>query len=109
MTKDEFISSHRLSLLSRAKSINNISAACRDFGVSRTYHYKWAKDLLPMESQHTIYTVRKGLTCATGEKGSGSQSDPRIPKIDVNGVNQCWAMDFMSDLFLTEDDSGHSP
>jgi len=43
MTKDEFISSHRLSLLSRAKSINNISAACRDYGVSRTYYYKWAK------------------------------------------------------------------
>ncbi len=43
MTKDEFISSHRLSLLSRAKSINNISRACRDYGVSRTYYYKWAK------------------------------------------------------------------
>ena len=41
MTKDEFISSHRLSLLSRAKSINNISRACRDYGVSRTYYYKW--------------------------------------------------------------------
>jgi len=43
MTKDEIILSHRLSLLSRAKSINNISAACRDYGVSRTYYYKWAK------------------------------------------------------------------
>jgi len=43
MTKDEFIQSHRLSLLSRAKSINNISRACRDYGVSRTYYYKWAK------------------------------------------------------------------
>ena len=43
MTKDDFILSHRLSLLSRAKSINNISAACRDYGVSRTYYYKWAK------------------------------------------------------------------
>ncbi len=43
MTKDEIILSHKLSLLSRAKSINNISAACRDYGVSRTYYYKWAK------------------------------------------------------------------
>jgi len=41
MTKDEFILSHRLSLLSRAKSINNISRACRDYGVSRTHYYKW--------------------------------------------------------------------
>lgn len=43
MTKDQMILSHRLSLLSRAKSINNISKACREAGVSRTYYYKWAK------------------------------------------------------------------
>ncbi|MDD3777124.1 MAG: IS481 family transposase [Actinomycetota bacterium] len=43
MTKDDFILGHRLSLLSRAKSINNISRACREAGVSRTYYYKWAK------------------------------------------------------------------
>jgi len=43
MTKDDFILGHRLSLLSRAKSINNISKACREAGVSRTYYYKWAK------------------------------------------------------------------
>jgi transposase InsO family protein len=42
MTKDQMILGHRLSLLSRAKSINNISAACREAGVSRTYYYKWA-------------------------------------------------------------------
>ena len=41
MTKDQMIFNHRLSLLSRAKSINNISAACREAGVSRTYYYKW--------------------------------------------------------------------
>jgi len=43
MTKDQMIFNHRLSLLSRAKSINNISAACREVGVSRTYYYKWAQ------------------------------------------------------------------
>jgi len=46
MTKDEFILAHRLSLLSRAKSINNISRACRDYGVSRTYYYKWTRRYL---------------------------------------------------------------
>jgi transposase InsO family protein len=45
MTKDQMIFNHRLSLLSRAKSINNISAACREAGVSRTHYYKW-KDRL---------------------------------------------------------------
>ena len=43
MTKDHMIFNHRLSLLSRAKSINNISAACREAGVSRSYYYKWVK------------------------------------------------------------------
>ena len=42
MTKDQMIFNHRLSLLSRVKSINNISAACREAGVFRTYYYKWA-------------------------------------------------------------------
>jgi putative transposase len=27
-------------------------------------------------------------------------SQARIPKVDVNGVNQCWAMDFMSDALF---------
>ena len=42
MIKDHMIFNHRLSLLSRAKSINNISKACREAGVSRTYYHKWA-------------------------------------------------------------------
>ena len=46
MTQDQMILSHRLSLLPVAKSINNISKACRDFGASRTYYYKWQKRYL---------------------------------------------------------------
>ena len=51
MTKDQMIFNHRLSLLSRAKSINNISAACREAGVSRTYYYKWMARFLTYGSQ----------------------------------------------------------
>jgi len=40
MTQDQIVLSHRLSLLSIAKSINNISKACMGYGVSRTYYYK---------------------------------------------------------------------
>ncbi|MFZ3386565.1 MAG: hypothetical protein WA120_05260 [Candidatus Hydromicrobium sp.] len=40
MTQDQIILSYRLSLLSRAKSINNISAACIDYRISRTFYYK---------------------------------------------------------------------
>jgi transposase InsO family protein len=51
MTKDQMIFNHRLSLLSRAKSINNISAACREAGVSRTYYYKWMTRFLTYGAQ----------------------------------------------------------
>ena len=51
MTKDKMILSHRLSLLPVAKSINNISRACREAGVSRTYYYKWAKRFITYGTQ----------------------------------------------------------
>jgi ACT domain-containing protein len=41
MTQEEIILRHRINLLLRAKSIKNISAACRMFGVSRTVYYKY--------------------------------------------------------------------
>ena len=41
MTQDEIILRHRINLLLRAKSIKNISKACRQYGVSRTVYYKY--------------------------------------------------------------------
>ena len=41
MTQEEIILHHRLNLLLRAKTIKNISAACRKYGVSRTVYYKY--------------------------------------------------------------------
>jgi len=41
MTQDEIILRHRINLLLRAKSIKNISAACRQYGLSRTVYYKY--------------------------------------------------------------------
>jgi transposase InsO family protein len=41
MTQEEIILRHRINLLLRAKSIKNISAACRQYGVSRTVYYKY--------------------------------------------------------------------
>lgn len=46
MTQDEIIMRHRINLLLRAKSIKNISAACRMFGVSRTVYYKYRQRYL---------------------------------------------------------------
>jgi len=41
MTQDEIILRHRINLLLRAKTIKSISAACREYGVSRTVYYKY--------------------------------------------------------------------
>ena len=41
MTQEQIILRHRINLLPRAKSIKNISAACRQYGVSRTVYYKY--------------------------------------------------------------------
>jgi len=41
MTQEEIILRHRINLLLWAKSIKNISVACRMFGVSRTIYYKY--------------------------------------------------------------------
>jgi transposase InsO family protein len=41
LTQDEIILRHRINLLLRAKTIKNISAACRQSGVSRTVYYKY--------------------------------------------------------------------
>jgi transposase InsO family protein len=41
VTQDEIILRHRINLLLLAKSIKNISKACRQYGVSRTVYYKY--------------------------------------------------------------------
>jgi transposase InsO family protein len=41
VTQDEIIMRHRINLLLLAESINNISKACRQYGVSRTVYYKY--------------------------------------------------------------------
>lgn len=33
----------RISLINRAKELGNVSKACREYGVSRTYYYRWKK------------------------------------------------------------------
>ena len=46
MTQDAIILRHRLNLLLRVKSIKNMSAACRMFGMSRTIYHKYKKKYL---------------------------------------------------------------
>jgi transposase InsO family protein len=79
MTQEEIILRHRINLLLRAKSIKNVSAACRMFGVSRTVYYKYRQRYLTygieglkdkvrkdpvMPNQTKILTVEKVLAIA---------------------------------------------
>lgn len=51
MTKDEIILCHRVNLLLKAKSIKNISAACRDEDYSRSSYYKYRARYLKYGTQ----------------------------------------------------------
>jgi transposase InsO family protein len=46
MTLDDTVLAFRLHVLARADSLGNVSAACRDAGISRTMFYRWRKRLL---------------------------------------------------------------
>lgn len=43
MTLDQSIQGLRLRVMARAKQLGNVSAACREFGLSRTVFYRWRK------------------------------------------------------------------
>jgi len=46
MTKDELLLNFRISLLKKAKAINNISRACRELRINRSTYYKYLKRYL---------------------------------------------------------------
>jgi len=43
MTKDDFLTSFKYSVLQHARKHNNITYSCREFNISRTVYYKWLK------------------------------------------------------------------
>jgi len=43
MTLDDKVHAFRLHVLQRAEELGNVSAACRDAGISRTLYYRWKK------------------------------------------------------------------
>ena len=45
MTLEDKVQSHRLHALQRAQQLGNVSAACRELGVSRTVFYRWRSQL----------------------------------------------------------------
>ena len=59
MTQDEIILRHRINLLLLAKSIKNISAACREYGVSRTVYYKYKNRYLTYGIEGLKDKIRK--------------------------------------------------
>ena len=45
MTLEDKVLAFRLHVLQRAKELGNVSAACREAGISRTLYYRWKKRL----------------------------------------------------------------
>ena len=43
MTLEDNVQRTRLRVLQRAKELGNVSAACREAGISRTLFYRWKK------------------------------------------------------------------
>ncbi len=43
MTKDDFLTSFKYSVLQHARKHNNITYTCKVFNLSRTVYYKWLK------------------------------------------------------------------
>jgi len=69
------------------------------------YGYKRIHVLLRREgwkvTSKAVYRIYRQEGFNLRHKGRRKQiSRARIPKVDVTGVNQCWAMDFMSDALF---------
>ena len=46
MTLEDKVHAFRLHVLRRAEELGNVSAACRETGISRTMYYRWRKRFL---------------------------------------------------------------
>ena len=46
MTLEDKVHAFRLRVLQRAEELGNVSAACREAGISRTLYYRWKKRFL---------------------------------------------------------------
>ncbi len=68
MTQEEIIMRHRLNLLLTAKSIKNISNACRQYGMSRTVYYKYKNRYLAYGIYGLKDKERKILLCQIPQK-----------------------------------------
>ena len=43
MTLDDSVHGMRLRVMQRAQALGNVSAVCRELGISRTLFYRWRK------------------------------------------------------------------
>ena len=59
MTLEDKVHVSRLHVLQRAKELGNVSAACREAGISRTLYYRWKKrfTLYGIDGLHPRRTV----------------------------------------------------
>jgi putative transposase len=91
-----------------AKRNKNILLKMRILDIARArvrYGYKRIHVLLCREgwgiNHKAVYRIycQEGLNLRYKSKRK-RVSQARLPKVDVTGINQCWAMDFMSDALF---------
>jgi len=70
MTLEDKVHAFRLHVLQRAKELGNVSAACREAGISRTLYYRWRKQAA-LYGRDALYPQRR-----TPRRG-------RPPQLDV--------------------------
>jgi transposase-like protein len=67
MTLDESVHGMRLRVIERAQVLGNVSAVCRELGISRTLFYRWRKRLerYGVDGVHPRRRGRAGRPVAT--------------------------------------------
>ena len=79
MTLEDKVHAFRLHVLQRAKELGNVSAACREAGISRTLYYRWKKQ-----------AARSGHD-AVHPRGTASRRG-RPPRLDMDKERQVLAI-----------------
>ncbi len=73
MTLEDSVHVFRLRVLQRAEELGNVSAACREAGISRTLFYRWKKrfTLYGIDGLHPRRTeARPGMSSAGLDQGT---------------------------------------
>ena len=74
MTPAEIIYHRRVRLLSLADELGNVSAACRQMGISRTRYYEWRRVVAQYGLEALMPKDRRPRSCPTPLRPTSSRT-----------------------------------